>query len=243
MQMVGGNGGNQFKQYPWQNVRNKNGYNVVQNVENQVVQNAVQNPGIQNVGNQNKLIVVPRIANQNLNSIRNGFVVATRAEGNGDLEEIEEVNANCILMANLQQASTSSTQTDKALFYDSDGLTEVYEYDNCYNNEIFSMFTQEEWYTQLLEPIPEPHKVQKNDSNVISVVSSVEQGRGIVEQHLATVEEIRAYFEYDGVFSTWMAFGGNTRDLGPFREETDEITDLQQIFEDVLLTERGDGVA
>nr|GFD48036.1 Gag-Pol polyprotein [Tanacetum cinerariifolium] len=27
----------------------------------------------------------------------------------GDLEEIEEVNANCILMANLQQASTSGT--------------------------------------------------------------------------------------------------------------------------------------
>nr|GFD53316.1 Gag-Pol polyprotein [Tanacetum cinerariifolium] len=32
-----------------------------------------------------------------------------------DLDEIEEVNANCILMANLLQASTSGTQTDKAL--------------------------------------------------------------------------------------------------------------------------------
>nr|GFA86664.1 hypothetical protein [Tanacetum cinerariifolium] len=31
-----------------------------------------------------------------------------------DLDEIEEVNANCILMANLQQASTSGTQTDNA---------------------------------------------------------------------------------------------------------------------------------
>nr|GFD27758.1 hypothetical protein [Tanacetum cinerariifolium] len=31
-----------------------------------------------------------------------------------DLDEIEEVNANCILMANLQQASTSGTQSDKA---------------------------------------------------------------------------------------------------------------------------------
>ncbi|GJU76585.1 hypothetical protein Tco_1273655, partial [Tanacetum coccineum] len=29
----------------------------------------------------------------------------------GDLNEIEDVNANCILMANLQQASTSGTQT------------------------------------------------------------------------------------------------------------------------------------
>ncbi|GJS76559.1 hypothetical protein Tco_0726440 [Tanacetum coccineum] len=46
-----------------------------------------------------------------------------------------------------------------------------------------------------------------------------------------------------GVFSTWMAFRGNTRDLGSFREETDEITDLHQILEEVLLTEHRDGVA
>ncbi|GJY57592.1 hypothetical protein Tco_0456707 [Tanacetum coccineum] len=45
------------------------------------------------------------------------------------------------------------------------------------------------------------------------------------------------------VFSTWMAFEGNTRDLGSFGEETDEITDLHQNLEEVLLTERGDGVA
>ncbi|GKD16664.1 hypothetical protein Tco_1205822 [Tanacetum coccineum] len=43
----------------------------------------------------------------------------------GDLEDIEEVDANCILMANLQQALTSGTQTDKALVYDSDGSTET----------------------------------------------------------------------------------------------------------------------
>ncbi|GJX64759.1 hypothetical protein Tco_0299102 [Tanacetum coccineum] len=45
------------------------------------------------------------------------------------------------------------------------------------------------------------------------------------------------------VFSTWMAFGGNTRDLGSFGEETDEITDLHQIHEEILFSERGDGVA
>nr|GEZ98147.1 ribonuclease H-like domain-containing protein [Tanacetum cinerariifolium] len=38
-----------------------------------------------------------------------------------DLDKIEEVNANCILMANLQQSLTSGTQTDKALVYDLDG--------------------------------------------------------------------------------------------------------------------------
>ncbi|GJR32596.1 hypothetical protein Tco_1108828 [Tanacetum coccineum] len=43
--------------------------------------------------------------------------------------------------------------------------------------------------------------------------------------------------------STWMAFGGNTRDLGSFGEETYEIIDLHQILEEILLTGRGDGVA
>ncbi|GKE95446.1 hypothetical protein Tco_1580301, partial [Tanacetum coccineum] len=45
------------------------------------------------------------------------------------------------------------------------------------------------------------------------------------------------------VFSTWMTFEGNTRDLGSFREERYEITDLHQILEEILLTEHGDGVA
>nr|GEU51663.1 hypothetical protein [Tanacetum cinerariifolium] len=42
-----------------------------------------------------------------------------------DLDEFEEVNANCILMANLQQASTSVTQTNKALIYDSNRSTKL----------------------------------------------------------------------------------------------------------------------
>nr|GEV40096.1 hypothetical protein [Tanacetum cinerariifolium] len=120
MQMVGGNGGNQFREYAGQNVGNQNGYNAVQNVRN---------------------------------------------------------------------------QTDKAPIYDSDKSDEVHHYANFYNNDIFNMFTQEEQYTKLLEPIPEPHQVQQNDSNVIFEVSSVEQGGGTVDQHPANVEETRAYFE------------------------------------------------
>nr|GFD51584.1 hypothetical protein [Tanacetum cinerariifolium] len=46
MQMIGGNGGNQFRQYAGQNTGNLNGYNAVQNVENQVAQNLrIQNDG------------------------------------------------------------------------------------------------------------------------------------------------------------------------------------------------------
>nr|GEZ62725.1 hypothetical protein [Tanacetum cinerariifolium] len=182
MQMVGGNGENQFRQYAEQNVRNLNVYNAVQNVRNQVAQNVIQNPRVQNVGNQNGLIGVPGNANHN----GNGNLVVAHAKGNAaghngnqircynyrgvaaDLNEIEEVNANCILMANLQQASTSVTQTDKAPVYDSDGSAEVHNYENCYDDEIFNMFTQEEQYTELLEPIPESHQVPHNDNNVIS---------------------------------------------------------------------------
>nr|GEX21828.1 hypothetical protein [Tanacetum cinerariifolium] len=98
-----------------------------------------------------------------------------------DLDEIKEVNANCILMANLQQASTSGTQTDSAPVYDMNGSAEVHE--NCNDNEIFNMFTQEEQYTELLEPIPESHQVPQNDNDVISEDTSVEQGGKIVEQH------------------------------------------------------------
>nr|GEW08455.1 hypothetical protein [Tanacetum cinerariifolium] len=64
MQMVGGNGGNQFRQYAGQHAMNQNRHN----------------------GNQ---------------------VKCYNCRGLADLDEIEEVNANCILMANLQQASTS----------------------------------------------------------------------------------------------------------------------------------------
>nr|GEY30157.1 reverse transcriptase domain-containing protein [Tanacetum cinerariifolium] len=107
-----------------------------------------------------------------------GNVVVARAKGNANgnnariqlqaeefdlmatatyLDEIEEVNTNCILMANLQQASTSGTQSDKAPIYDSDGSAEVQLHDNCYDDEIFNMFTQQEQYTELLEPILETH--------------------------------------------------------------------------------------
>ncbi|GJU35563.1 hypothetical protein Tco_1183917 [Tanacetum coccineum] len=61
--------------------------------------------------------------------------------------------------------------------------------------------------------------------------------------HLLKDKQITSVGVFDEVFSTWMAFGGNTHDLGSFGEETDEIIDLLQILEDILLTERGDGVA
>ncbi|GKE31844.1 hypothetical protein Tco_1451166 [Tanacetum coccineum] len=60
--------------------------------------------------------------------------------------------------------------------------------------------------------------------------------------HLLEDKQILSVGVFDEVFSTWMAFGGNTRDLGSFGEETNKIRDLHQIHEEVLFTEREDGV-
>ncbi|GJY80079.1 hypothetical protein Tco_0492830 [Tanacetum coccineum] len=114
-------------------------------------------------------------------------IQSTQGESNfmataGACEETEIENANCIVENNLQQASTTGTHTDKAPVYDSDKSAEVQLHDNCYNNEIFNMFTQEEQYTELLKPNPEPHQVPLNDSNVIFEVPSVEQGGGTVKK-------------------------------------------------------------
>nr|GEW77333.1 putative ribonuclease H-like domain-containing protein [Tanacetum cinerariifolium] len=164
MQMVGSNGGNQFRQYVGQNAGNSAGYNDVIRNQNQI-------------GNGNLVIAHAEgnAAGQNGNQIR-----CYDCRG-VDLDEIKKVNANCILIANLQQASTSGTQTDSAPVYDTDGSTEVHE--NCDDNEIFNMFTQEEQYSELLEPIPESHQVPHNDNNVISEDTSMEHGGEIVEQH------------------------------------------------------------
>nr|GFD34080.1 hypothetical protein [Tanacetum cinerariifolium] len=75
---------------------NLNGYNAVQNVRNQK-----EEAGIQLQAEEYDLMAAA-----------------------ADLDEIEEVNGNCILMANLQQASSSGTQTDSAPVYDSDGSAE-----------------------------------------------------------------------------------------------------------------------
>ncbi|GJS71300.1 hypothetical protein Tco_0704141, partial [Tanacetum coccineum] len=197
MQMVGGN-----VQNPGiQNVGNQNGLIVVLGIVN-------PNPN----GNGNVITERAKVRPRRRDAayLQTQLLIAQKEEAGiqlqaeefdlmvvvADLDEIEEVNANCILMAILQQASTSGTQTDKAPVYDSDGSAEVHHYNNCYNNDIFNMFTQEEQYTKLLEPIPEPHQVQQNDSNVIFEVSSMEQSGGIVDQHPATVEETHAYFEF-----------------------------------------------
>nr|GEX81556.1 hypothetical protein [Tanacetum cinerariifolium] len=129
MKMVGGNGGKQFRQYTGQNIRNLNG---------------------------NGNLVAARVKSNGIQLQAEEFDLMAAA---GDLNEIEKVNANCTLMGNLKQASTSGTQTDNAPVYDLDGSDKVHHFKNCYDNDIFNMFTQVEQYNELLEPIFEPHQV------------------------------------------------------------------------------------
>nr|GEZ77806.1 hypothetical protein [Tanacetum cinerariifolium] len=143
---------------------NQQGFNAWQNGGIQGAQNA----GVQSGGNQIRLVVVPWIANQS----GTGNVVAARAEG--DLDEIKEVNANCILMVNLQQASTSGTQHDRAPVYNTDSSAE---------------------YVDLLEPIPKPQLVPPNDNHVTSLAPSMVQSGGTVETSFAPNEETHAHQE------------------------------------------------
>nr|GEZ25805.1 hypothetical protein [Tanacetum cinerariifolium] len=192
MQMVGDNGGNQFRQYAGQNVRNLN-------------RNANQNPN--GSGNLVAARVEGNETGHNGNQIR-----CYNCRGVGHFAR------NCIVRPRRRDAAYLQTQlliaqkegariqlqaeefdlmdaTDKAPVYDSDGSAEVHNSKNCYDNEIFNMFTQEEMYTELIEPIPEPHQVPQNDNNVIYEVSSVEQSGETVEQHPANVEETRVLYD------------------------------------------------
>ncbi|GJS88030.1 hypothetical protein Tco_0770666 [Tanacetum coccineum] len=128
-----------------------NNKRISSNPRNRQITQPVQNLGVQNVGNQNGVIVVSGTVNQNRNGNVVATRAKGNASGNNDsvadcqkeeariqlqaeefdliagamdLDEIEEVNANYILMANLQQASTSGTPTDKAPVYDSDRIAE-----------------------------------------------------------------------------------------------------------------------
>nr|GEW18441.1 DNA-directed DNA polymerase [Tanacetum cinerariifolium] len=76
-----------------------------------------------------------------------------------DLDEIEEVNENCILMANLQQASSSCTQTDSTPVYDSDGSAETKDLHTADYTQLYDFlkYNQKESYMQ--QPMPNPEDI------------------------------------------------------------------------------------
>nr|GFA87770.1 retrovirus-related Pol polyprotein from transposon TNT 1-94 [Tanacetum cinerariifolium] len=162
IQNVKRNGGNQFGQYAGQVASNQQGYNAWHN-------------WIANLSGSGNVVAARAketgMGNQAMCYNYRGLGIQLQAEEfdfiatAGDLDEIEEANANCILMENLQNASTSGSQLDKAP------------------------------YTDLLEPIPEPQLVPQNDNHVTSIASSMVQSGGTVETSSAPNEETRAHQE------------------------------------------------
>nr|GEU69476.1 hypothetical protein [Tanacetum cinerariifolium] len=168
------------------------------NPRNRQIAQPVMNMSVQSGGNKNGLVVVLEIANQNAT----GNVVAARAK---DQREgmLLIFKLNCSFLKRKKQGfnfepknlTSWLLQLNKASVYDTDGSSEVHLNDNCYDNEIFNMFTQEEQYMDLLEPIPKPQLVPQNDNHVTSVASSMVQSGGTVETNSAPNEETHAHQE------------------------------------------------
>nr|GFC10901.1 hypothetical protein [Tanacetum cinerariifolium] len=189
MQMIGGHGGNQFRQYAGQNVGNPAGYNDV--IGNQVILNAVQNPRVQNVilnaaqnprvqnvGNHNGLIGVQRNGIQN--QIGNGNLLAARAEGNAAGHNGNHIRCyncrgnghfarDCTVRPRRRDAAYLQTQLLIAQKEEAGIQLQAEEYDLMAAAADLDEIKE---YTELLEPIPEPQQVPQNDNNVISEQAS-----------------------------------------------------------------------
>nr|GEZ11345.1 integrase, catalytic region, zinc finger, CCHC-type, peptidase aspartic, catalytic [Tanacetum cinerariifolium] len=123
MQMVRGNGENQLRQYAGQNVGNLNGNNGNQircyNYRGfgHLARNCTVRPRRRDAAYLQTQLLIAQKEEAGIQLQAEEFHLMADTT---DLDEIEEVNANCLLMANLQQTSTSGTQTDKAPIYDSE---------------------------------------------------------------------------------------------------------------------------
>ncbi|GJQ93076.1 hypothetical protein Tco_0004215 [Tanacetum coccineum] len=145
----------------------------------------------------------------------------TNTGGRSNASRMNKNGGTMAAQASQEIPSPAIFQTDDLDAFDSD-------YDDQENKIIHETLTDElERYKEQVKLFEERQKFDLNDRE--KYIDG--QLRQVIVDRNAKV------------FSTWMAFGGNTRNLSSFGEETEEITDLDQILEEVLLTERGDGVA
>ncbi|GKD19277.1 hypothetical protein Tco_1208435, partial [Tanacetum coccineum] len=197
MIMVDDNVGNQFRENAVQNVGHLDGQHAVQNLGNQNVGNQNGLSVVQGIANQHRNgNVVAARAEGNANGNNSNQIRCYNCQGEDHLACNYIVNPGKhdatylkkqMQIALKKEAGIQLTQEEFDCMADGGAYeeikrvnanyesAEVHHSENCYNNDTFNMFTQEEKYNELLEPIPESHQVPQNDSNVISEVSSVEQ--------------------------------------------------------------------
>nr|GEW49965.1 reverse transcriptase domain-containing protein [Tanacetum cinerariifolium] len=116
------------------------------------------------------LMVDDNVGNQfRHNAMQNiGHLVGQNAVQNQGIQNVGNQNGLSVVSEITNQFGNGNVETTPAEGNgNDDGSAAVHLSENCYDNDIFNMFTKEEQYTELLEPIPEPHQVPQNDSNVI----------------------------------------------------------------------------
>ncbi|GJV13655.1 hypothetical protein Tco_1355196 [Tanacetum coccineum] len=84
-----------------------------------------------------------------------------------------------------------------------------------------------------------PLYVYKKSEETILATNATSTFRTYATRKMKYSETLEAK---DMVRNTWMAFGGNTRDLDSFGEETDKTMTLHQVSWRTTRTERGDGI-
>nr|GEW78739.1 hypothetical protein [Tanacetum cinerariifolium] len=142
-------------------------------------------------------------------------------------------------IAQEEEAGIQSTQEEFKFMAVADASEETKRVKaNCIlENNLQQASTSEKQYTELLEPISEPHQVPQNDSNVIFEVSSVEQYGGTVEQHPANVKETLVLYDslYNNLAIKVERVNSETSTVSSFLEEKKRLKSDFKIHEDELL--------
>nr|GEU37099.1 dCTP pyrophosphatase 1-like [Tanacetum cinerariifolium] len=160
------------------------------NIGNQIIQNAVQNLRVQNIRNQNGLIGVQ--GNGNQNQIRNGNLVAARAEGNAAGKNGNQIRCyNCRGIAQKEEAGIQLQAEEFDLMAAAADLDEIEETDwlRFDEDEVDIDEGERLFLEQALRWIPEGVPMARNDGNIFTFddIERNEGEKGLVEGDGPTV--------------------------------------------------------